>query len=187
MLPLKKLTMPRMSTVALGLVSAALVTWFAAASTPGFRTTPPRVVDTEDLSAVTSALGADVLRLRQRLDDGAMPGRSTRNPFRYGDDRRNPSPSEVAEVPEAGAQVAQAGMPVQPEFMLVGMAEDAALVAAPVAATVQRTAILSGGGQILLVREGDDVEGRYRVTRVEAESVELTSQTDASVILLRLK
>ena len=67
---------------------------------------------------------------------------------------------------------------------LIGMAE--ADADAPGTVPV-RTAILSVGGQVILAKEGDTVAGRYRLTRVEAESVQLTDPANESVMHLRLK
>jgi hypothetical protein len=50
---------------------------------------------------------------------------------------------------------------------------------------VERTAILSSPSGVLLVHEGDPVLGDYRVSRIEAEAVELV-KTDGSILRLTL-
>jgi hypothetical protein len=51
---------------------------------------------------------------------------------------------------------------------------------------VERTAILSSVADVLLVRTGDEVLGRYRVGLIEDESVELISLSDGSTLRLSL-
>jgi hypothetical protein len=51
----------------------------------------------------------------------------------------------------------------------------------------QRTAILNIAGDVVLAREGDEVAGRYRVNRVEAEAVELVRLDDGSMVRLGLR
>jgi hypothetical protein len=51
---------------------------------------------------------------------------------------------------------------------------------------VERTAILSSPGGVLLVREGDDVAGQYRVSKIENEAVELVRLSDGSALRLSL-
>jgi hypothetical protein len=52
--------------------------------------------------------------------------------------------------------------------VLVGIAADRT------ADTVDRTAILSTSGGVVLARTGDDVAGRYRVASIDENAVELT-------------
>ena len=64
---------------------------------------------------------------------------------------------------------------------LVGIAEDSSDYG-PV-----HTAIVSGFGDLFLVKEGDSVTERYRVTRVSAEAAELLDLTDNTAVRLVLK
>ena len=50
-----------------------------------------------------------------------------------------------------------------------------------------RTAILSSFSGVILARPGDDVLGRYRVTAVEDEAVELVTLSDGTPVRLTLK
>jgi hypothetical protein len=52
---------------------------------------------------------------------------------------------------------------------------------------VVRTAIISGLGQLFLVKEGDSFADRYRVLRVSSDVVELTDLVDGNVLRLALR
>jgi Tfp pilus assembly protein PilP len=54
------------------------------------------------------------------------------------------------------------------ELKLIGIAEDT-----PGAADPGRTAIVSFGGRVLMVRAGDTIGARYRVARIGADAIEL--------------
>jgi hypothetical protein len=172
--------MPRPSTVALAIFGAALVTWLAAASSTGLRTNPPRVPDVREQSATAGALLGDVSRLHERLEQTPGLVRPTRNPFRFAAPRHGVAApgakSRHGEV-ASGAQPADAGL------SLVGMAEEPGVDgAAP-----QRTAIVASAGEVFLVKAGDPVAGRYRVSRIDADAIELARIADASVVRLSLK
>jgi hypothetical protein len=50
-----------------------------------------------------------------------------------------------------------------------------------------RTAFISGGGQLFMVKEGDHVTARYTVAKISADVVELTDAIDNSVRRLALR
>ena len=54
-------------------------------------------------------------------------------------------------------------------------------------AEIVRTAILSTFSGVILARPGDEVLGRFRVTAVEDEAVELVTLSDGTPIRLTLK
>jgi hypothetical protein len=58
--------------------------------------------------------------------------------------------------------------PPQPSLKLAGIAEDIDADGTP-----QRTAIISGEGQLYMAKEGESVTVRYRVTKISADVVEL--------------
>jgi hypothetical protein len=64
---------------------------------------------------------------------------------------------------------------------LSGIAEDVT------AEGVSRTAIISGFGQLFLVKEGDSVTDRYRVAKISSDVVELSDLTGGAVLRLALK
>ena len=65
---------------------------------------------------------------------------------------------------------------------LIGVAEDPGADG-----VIVRTAIISGFGDLFLVKEGDPVTARYTVAKISGEVAELTDLTDASIIRLALK
>jgi hypothetical protein len=69
----------------------------------------------------------------------------------------------------------------RPALKLEGIAEDST------ADAVVRTAIISDGGELHLVKEGDAVTARYLVAKISADVVELTDVGDGSVRRLALK
>ena len=77
------------------------------------------------------------------------------------------------------APVADA-VPPAPRVSLSGIAED------QVDGRTQRTAVLSALGGVLLVREGEEILGYYRVGRIEAEAVELVAVRDGTTTRLTL-
>ena len=71
--------------------------------------------------------------------------------------------------------------PPPPPFKLIGIAEDAG-ADGPI-----RTAIVSGPGQLFMVKEGQNVTLRYSVTKIAADVVELRDPGDHSTLRLALK
>ena len=67
--------------------------------------------------------------------------------------------------------------PVEPLFKLIGIAEDADA----------RTAILSSPSQLIMVKDGDIVASKYRVTAISADAIELADISDGRVLRLALK
>jgi hypothetical protein len=62
--------------------------------------------------------------------------------------------------------------PPQPALVLMGIAEETT------ASGPRRTAIIGGDGDaIFMVAEGESVAGRYKVTKIGADAVELEDQT----------
>ena len=50
-----------------------------------------------------------------------------------------------------------------------------------------RTAIISGHGQLFIVKEGEAVTARYQVAKISGDAAELTDLGDNSTITLVLK
>lgn len=91
-----------------------------------------------------------------------------RNLFRFRP-KAAPAPSRVVAPPPVAA--APAGPPPPPALAPITM-RFIGLVEAPEHA--QKIAILSDGRGIYQGREGDIIEGRYRIVRIGVESVEMT-------------
>ena len=166
----------------LGLALAAA--WFASAA--GVIGKPPRsarIPAPPPQAAQTDAIAFDVEaqadRLRRRLATAPTP-RPVRNPFVFSarqpvEDR--PAPRVVTPPPAPAAPI-----DIEPELTLIGVAEDGkgeALV---------RTAMIVGDGQqLLMVRVGQTVGGRYTVAAIGPDAVELKDTTSDRVRRLVLK
>jgi hypothetical protein len=117
----------------------------------------------------------------RREADYAQP---QRNPFRFSAGR--PAGPQIAipdrDVPEPKPRhdVPAPAVPPPPPVSLSGIAED------QVGERPERTAILSSPAGVLLVHEGDDVLGQYRVARIESEAVELVKLSDGATLRLSL-
>jgi hypothetical protein len=109
---------------------------------------------------------------------GTTPYREPRrDAFRFGDVPRR----TAAPPPEASAIEAPVVAPSpRPPFALAGVATDAPGGAAG------RTAVLSSLRGVLLVREGDMVEGMFRVVSIDADSITVERVDDGTSTTLRL-
>ena len=131
-----------------------------------------------DLPRAAAQIENEAARMQAGIREQAAYRQPERNPFRFGSRR-----SELA-----GAEASVAAPPVEafvpppppPPVTLAGIAED------QVAEGVQRTAILSSLSGVLLVKEGDDVLGQYRVSKIESGAIELTRISDGGSVRLLL-
>ena len=165
-------------TVTLGVLGGALAVWLAAAATSNVRVPAPVIAPTANVLEVSGAeLAGEIARLRDRLRPTIEPTQ-TRDLFRY-------AAPWGRRVPEAAPAEVAPATPVSElspsPFKLVGMAEDAGDAGAV------RTAILSGSGELFLVKEGDAVTSRYRVASIGPATIELTDLTDNTTLRLALK
>jgi hypothetical protein len=114
-------------------------------------------------------------RLQSRIRVARAYTEPGRNPFRFAV-RAVPAPGAGAPAPDSGALPPPPIdlAPAAPQVTLSGIAEE------QVGDGVVRTAILSSPVGVLLVREGEDVLGYYRVTRIESEGVDLAAVGDGS-------
>jgi len=150
--------------------SALLAAWLTAASATRSTTEPllerPRPAVQPD--PLVREAQANLEQVRQRWTAAVGPLEPTRNPFRMG---RTLPPDPSVSTPEPqhavdpGATMPQVSEP--PAVSLAGIAE------ARTADGVQRTAVLSAFGRVILAQEGTDVGGRFRVTSIEPRAVEL--------------
>ena len=162
-------------------VGGALAVWLAAAST---MLTQPVVNTLERKTTAVelrgAALAAEITRLHERLRPTAAPQLPSRNLFEFSRTARaraaSPAPRDLPEA--EGPRPAPAA---PPPLRLVGMAEDAG-PEGPV-----RTAIISGFGQLFIVKEGERVTARYQVAKISGEAAEIRDLADNSTITLVLK
>jgi hypothetical protein len=163
----------------LGAACGAVAVWLAAAATSAPR--PPVRTPAHTATPVEvrgAELAAEIARLRERLRPTAAP-LQTRDLFRYGG-RRTTAPVFGAPAPPSALDSTAPGV-APPAFALVGLAEDAG-PDGPI-----RTAIISGAGDLFLVKEGEAVTTRYRVVKISSDVVELGDVTDGTTLRLALK
>lgn len=121
----------------------------------------------------------EAARLEARVRREAAYVQPQRNPFRFGAAR--PRVSLAADASSSDETVALAvvsSAPPPPQISLAGVAED------QVEQRVERMAILSSPAGVLLVHEGEEVLGKYRVAKIESEAVELLSHADGTTLRL---
>jgi hypothetical protein len=169
-------------TATIVVVGGALAAWLAAAMTSDQRDRAPRPAERNAAAdARSETLAAEVARLHDRLRPTAEPREPARNLFQFTAVRPRPAaPVAKAALSEA-APVVPVAPPPPPPFKLIGVAEDAGPTG-PV-----RTAIVSGSGQLFLVKEGQNVTLRYQVIKISADVVELQDLGDKTTLRLALK
>jgi len=152
--------------------ATTLATWLAA---------PPPQATTNQTAAgtarskgfATSEIESEAAKLSARLRTEVPLTLPARNPFRFDNPRParpNPTLAPVSEVSPALPNPE----PEWPAVRLTGLAEEAS------EGTPQRTAIFSSVNGVLLVREGETILDQYRVTRIDAEGVDVTRLEDGS-------
>jgi len=149
-----------------------LVAWFSSAASLSLMRTPRRPPQTGD-ATLTAAQGLAVSvqtqarRLKERLASAPVPQEPIRNPFAF-----RPAPVARA-VPTTLRTPALAPAPAEivvsePTLLLVGLAERRTGDA------VVRSAVVSSDGQELILAEvGTVLLGRYKVTAIGSDAVEL--------------
>ena len=176
-----------MSVKGTAMVSGAtvLATWLASApmpSTPVTQSTAnapvhAQAVRQDAAPAQIVDLGPEAERLARRVEEIASFAAPARDLFRF----RAAPPTAKVEAPVAPAVSAApiaVAPPAPPPFVLTGIAEDWQ------GDVLVRTAIVSGPGELWLVKAGDLVDGRFQVTAVEADAVEIVrADTGAAVRL----
>jgi hypothetical protein len=155
-----------------------VVAWFAVPPAQG--PSPGAVVPSDRVQADAAAtLTVETARLRTFIDSRSVPQAVSRNVFRFDEPRARSAPPppriEVADQPLVPNE------PPAPMVSLIGIAEDATS-SGPV-----RTAVISGLGQLFLVKDGEEFGGMFRVLRIGAESVELLNTRDNLPARIALK
>lgn len=167
-------------TLTLVAAGGAAIAWFAGAATSNREIPPPIIAPPPAVDAQGADLAKEITRLHERLRPDATPRQPGRNLFAF-----RAAPPRIATPPVAPAPaLSEPAAPVrvpQPSMQLAGIARDDG-PDGPV-----RTAIISAGGQVFLVKPGDAVTTRYRVARVGEDVVELTDTIDGSTRRLALK
>jgi hypothetical protein len=158
-------------TASVVIVGGACAAWLAAATTPSRRErSAPAVAGGAPRDARAERLASDIARLQDDLQPGIGLKPSVRNPFRFAA-ARPPASSRRGTNAIAAAVMPAPPVTPPPALKLSGIAEDVG-PDGPV-----RTAIVSGMGQLFLVREGDTIAARYRVVRIGSDVIELADPT----------
>jgi hypothetical protein len=167
-------------TAMIGVAAVAVAVWISAATTSNMRTVAPVVPTKSNVVDKSGAeLAIEVKRLHERLRPSDAPVHS-RDLFRYAARTSTPAPIVTA-VPVAPGAQQQPLAPIVAPLKLEGLAEDRG-DQGPI-----RTAIISGFGDIYLVKEGESVTSRYRVAKISPDAVELTDLTDNTPLRLALR
>jgi hypothetical protein len=155
-------------TATIAVVGGALAAWLAGAATSNRSIAPPILAPAAPIEARGAELANEIARLHERLRPTATPAQPGRNLFVY-----------HAAAPRAAAPIAPvapkpaltdalpAFTPAQPSLKLAGIGEDAG-PDGPL-----RIAFITGEGQLFMVKEGENVTPRYRVTKISGDVVEL--------------
>ena len=160
--------------------------WLASAAGVGRRPPVPRPVPPAAIDAELATLAADVetqaSRLRDRLAQAPAPSPRPRNLFAFGDRPRpelQRSPASSAQPPPA---VVTEPVVSEPVLTLIGIAEMAG-PSGPV-----RTALITGASnELLMVKAGESVIGRYEVTAIGIDAVQLKETATGAVRTLVLR
>jgi hypothetical protein len=159
----------------LSTAGAVLAAMIAGATTSGVRRAAPVAIapNTTAIELQGAELAAEVARLRARLRPADQPQEPARNLFQFNArTARSSAPSPLTE-----SAVAVAATPPPPPLSLIGFAAEGAT----------RTAIISGFGDLFLVREGDRIGAQFRVARIDAEGVVVTNTSDETTVTIRLQ
>jgi hypothetical protein len=164
--------------------AVVLAAWLASAASTAFRPVEPQSAPRTVATSRSEGLAADVqaqsARLRQRMASAPVPQEPARNPFAFAE-RELPRPRPAA-VRAAVLPPPVPSAPPEPELALAGIAEQ------QVADGIVRTAVIVGGGdEIYMVTAGQTLIGRYTVTAVGPEAVELKDTTTGSTRRLALR
>ena len=153
-------------TATIVVVGGVLLAWLAGAATSNRPVAPPPIVRSSPIEVRGAELASEVARLHVRLRPTTTPNQPGRNVFLFRAAPVRQQPLALPAPKPALTEVAPAPI-AQPALKLSGVAEDAG-ADGPV-----RTAIISGEGQLFMVKEGDTVTPRYRVVKISADVVEL--------------
>lgn len=155
-------------TATIAVVGGALAAWLAGAATSNRSVPPPIVTQPAPIESRGAALANEIARLHERLRPSATPHQPARNLFVFHTAAPRPAAPPVPPKPALTEAAPLAPVLPQPSLKLAGIAEDPG----PDDATV-RTAIITGEGQLFMVKEGENVTPRYQVIKISADVVEL--------------
>ena len=169
-----------------------ILTWLANAASP--RPEPafvpesrpqagaPVRPDPDAATALSFDVERETERLRVRVADAPAPRRSGRNPFRFAERAPQAPPARVR-VPRAEPPTLSDVPPAAPPVLLklIGVAERA------MPDGTLRSAVLSGPADVFIVAVGDQVMGRFTVTAIAPEVVELADAVSGQAVRLAMR
>jgi len=164
----------------LGVSVLAVASWLASASTSGVRSrvVPPAPHMPDRLDRSSAALQSEMTRLHDRIGPTAAPMKS-RDLFHF-NVRTIRRPEKAATVsPEAAVSAPMLAAP-RPVLKLIGIAEDDSENGSV------HTAIVSGLGDLFLVKTGETIAGQYHVDQVSADAVQITDTSTSAATTLVL-
>jgi hypothetical protein len=163
---------------ALGSGGAFAVTYLVSLTQPFglVRTEPTPQPAAATQSGAPVDLSATADRLRVRVAEATTHQAPVRNAFRFGE----PRPVPVARPPVAAEVAPPVVAPARAPYAMAGVAT------AVEAGQTVRTAILTSLAGVTLVKDGDMLDGAYRVVSVTDETVELESIGEGIRTTLRL-
>ena len=166
-------------TTTIVVVGAAIGAWLAGAATTNHPILPAPIDRPAPIELRGAELASEIARLQERLRPTSSPRQPGRNlfVFRAAAPRAARPAFAAAPLPAATAPLP----PALPSLKLAGIAEDEG-ADGPI-----RTAIISGEGQLYMVKEGEAVTPRYRVSKIAADVVELVDVGDNSIRRLALR
>lgn len=121
------------------------------------------------------------MRLQARLRPEREYPQPMRDPFRFAARRSAATPIGREPVADAPPPAPANLPPPAPQVSLSGIAED------EVDGRPVRAAVLSTPAGVLIVREGEEILGFYRVARIEPDAVELVAKGDGATRRISLK
>jgi len=150
----------------------ALGVWMQTGSTPAAPgAASARARASQRAEPPVAADSVNPLRLEALTADRSEPSGTARNPFRFQPKVVAPVPRPVmppvAEAPRPMVPVAPPGPPPPPPIPLK-------FIALVERANGVKWAVLSDGKVTMYGKDGDNIDGRYRIVKVGAESVEVT-------------
>jgi hypothetical protein len=166
-------------TTAIVVAGAALAAWLAGAATSNREMPAPIALRSARIEARGAELASEIAKLHDRLRPTATPRQPGRNLFAFHAAPVAPV-APALPAPAIAAWLAPRA-PAQPALKLAGIAED------PGPDGPVRLAIISGEGQLFMVKEGEAVTPRYRMMKIAADVVELMDVGDGTTRRLALK
>jgi len=154
-----------------------LVAWLVGATTSNHVAALPPPIDRAPIERRGAELATEMARFRERMPPTAAPRQPGRNLFKFREASRPAAAPSGAPAPPP--ENIPAPPPLAP-MRLIGVSED------PGAAGPVRSAFVNADGQLFIVKEGDTVMMRYKVTKISSEVVELTDE-DGTVRRLALR